>query len=97
MNNIFLDCSIQHIKINRSNLYITRMHFMYSVNGEYSSCVKHIESNNPTENSLTALDLFNIELNNFYKLFPNEVFSKIVIKNAITGVLNPLKNYHHII
>lgn len=80
MKNIFVNCSVINIKIKNSDLYITRLHISYSVDGEYSSKVIHIESDSPQENSLNALDVFSMELNNIQRMHPDEAFSRINIK-----------------
>lgn len=80
MKNIFVNCSISNIKIKNSDLYITRLNISYSVDGDYSSKVIHIESDSPQENSLNALDLFSMECNNIQRMHPDEVFSRINIK-----------------
>lgn len=80
MKNIFLNCSITNIKIKNSELYIARLNISYSVDGDYSSKVIHIESDSPQENSLNALDLFSMECNNMQRMYPDEVFSRINIK-----------------
>lgn len=80
MKNIFLNCSITNIKIKNSDLYITRLHISYSIDGDYSSKVIHIESDSPQENSLNALDVFGMECNNIQRMHPDESFSRINIK-----------------
>ena len=78
--NIFISCSITHIKIRKSDLYITRLNTTFWVNGEYSSKVTHIESDSLQENSLNALDQFGFEVDDIKRLYPSEAFSRINIK-----------------
>lgn len=78
--NIFITCSLTNIKLKNSDLYITRLHTTFWVDGEYSSKVNHIESDSPQENSLNALDQFNLEVDKIKRLYPSEVFSRINIK-----------------
>lgn len=80
--NIFISCSLTHIKIKNSELYITRLHTSFWVDGEYSSKVTHIESCSPQENSLRALDQFTLDVDRVIKLYPNETFSHINTKRA---------------
>ena len=82
MKNIFVNCSISNIKIKNSNLYIARLHISYHVDGEYSSKVIHIESDSPQENSLNALELFNIECDKFRTMYSDELFSSVNIKSV---------------
>lgn len=55
---------------------------MFSVNGEFSSFIQHIESDSPQENSLNALDCFGLEVDKFKRLYENESFSRINIKRS---------------
>ena len=80
--NIFISCSLTNIKLRNSDLYIARLHTSFWVDGEYSSKVTHIESYSPHENSLNALDKFNMEVNNLRRMYTNEVFSRIDIKRS---------------
>ena len=78
--NIFISCNITHIKIRKSDLYITRLNTSIWVDGEHSCVITHIESDSPQENSLNALDQFNMQVDNIKRLYPNELFSRINIK-----------------
>ena len=82
MKNIFVNCSISNLKIKNSDLYIARLHISFSVDGEYSSKVIHIESDSPQENSLNALDLFKLEYDEFKLMYTDELFSSINIKKT---------------
>lgn len=80
--NIFISCSLTNIKLRNSDLYIARLYTSYWVEGEHSSDITYIESDSPQENSLNALDQFNLKVNNFKRMYPNEVFSRINIKRT---------------
>lgn len=80
--NIFIDCNLTHIKMRNSNIFITRLHVHFWIDCEHSSKILYIESDSPQENSLNALDQFNIEVNSFKERYSSEVFSSVNINRS---------------
>lgn len=76
---IFISGSLTHIKLRKSEIYITRLFLSYWIDGVLNSELHYFESDNPEINSLNALDNFVLNMNKFKANYPNEVFSSVKI------------------
>lgn len=75
--NIFISGFVDYVKINKSEIYLARLHVQTHVNGEHTSQVFLYESNNPSDLKAEILNTFIDVKTQVETLYPNEVLSNV--------------------
>ena len=75
--NIFISGFVEYVKLNKSEIYIARLHVQTHANGEHTSQVFLYESNNPSDLKTEILNAFNNVKTQVETLYPNEILSNV--------------------
>ena len=74
---IFISGFVDYVKLNKSEIYIARLHVQTHVNGEHTSEVFLFDSNNPEFLKAELLNAFIDIKTQVETLYPNEVLSNV--------------------
>lgn len=75
--NIFISGFVDYVKLNKSEIYLARLHVQKHINGDHSNEVFLFESNNPSDLKTAILNAFNNVKTQVETLHPNEILSNV--------------------
>ena len=75
--NIFISGFVDYVKLNKSEIYIARLHVQTHVNGEHTSQVFLYETNNPSDLKAEILNAFINVKTQVETLYTNEILTNV--------------------
>ena len=75
--NIFISGFVDYVKLNKSEIYIARLHVQTHVNGEHTSKIFLFESSNPELLKSDILTTFDNVKSQIGLMYPSEILSNI--------------------